>query len=70
MRTTATDSAKSLSKREYFAAKTLQGFLSNGTLLEMDSAKTYETATVAVASIAVDFADALIEALNKEKPCT
>lgn len=50
---------KGLSKREYFAAMAMQGILSN-------EDNSYETAEDK-AETAVKSADALIEALNKEK---
>lgn len=46
-----------LSKREYFAAIAMQGLVSGGYSQRPESAK-----------LAVDYADALIIELNKEKP--
>lgn len=54
-----------LTKREYFAAAALQGVLAN----PHDNAKKTEGMTIdaAIARVAVNLADALIEALNKEQ---
>jgi len=62
-----------LTKREYFAAMAMQGII-GGPLSQVGSSGDAEKDTVAVANMvkntsafAVRYADALIEALNKEK---
>jgi len=57
------DGPHGLSDREYFAAKAMQGMLSNPQVIDV-----LDNFTVgAVSKYAVEMADALIAALNEEK---
>lgn len=60
--------SQGLTKREYFAAMAMQGLLSNnyGEKLNELSEWMGVTPQQAVVTMAVELADALIEALNKE----
>lgn len=54
-----------LSKREYFAAKAMEGFLTNPRFLENAMIQQVETANGVIAKASVAMADALIEVLNE-----
>lgn len=54
-----------LTKREYFAAAALQGILSNDyTIQAAKSKSTSNDFTVAIAEMSLDFADALLNAME------
>jgi len=50
-----------LTKREYFAAMAMQGLLANGSDVDL----TLPDSTIGISRDAVEYADALIAALNK-----
>ncbi len=54
-----------LTKREYFAAKAIQGLLSNPEWMTEYEGKKYLMQTDVVAEVAIKTADALIKGLNK-----
>jgi hypothetical protein len=54
-----------MTKREYFAAKALQGIIANGEAGTYDNTVRYGSSVRAAAKIAVEMADALLVELNK-----
>jgi hypothetical protein len=54
-----------LAKREYFAAKAMQGLLSNPEWMKEYKGEKYLMQTDIVAEVAIKTADELIKALNK-----
>jgi hypothetical protein len=54
-----------LTKREYFAAKAMQGLLSNPEWMKEYKGEKYLMQTDIVAEVAIKTADELIKALNK-----
>jgi hypothetical protein len=62
--------ANGLTKREYFAAMAIQGLLANGSLSTTqewsNKADSYVTNYAPAGKVAVEIADALIDALNTE----
>ncbi len=54
-----------LTKREYFAAKAMQGLLSNPEWMREYKGQKYLMQTDVVAEVAIKTADALIKGLNK-----
>jgi hypothetical protein len=53
-----------LSKREYFAAKAMEGLVNNPRFMENAMVQQVETANTVIARTSVAMADALISALN------
>lgn len=58
--------SKGLSKREYFAGLAMQGLCSDYSTINATELSADEDVAVVFGEVAVEMADALIEALNKE----